>query len=321
MSTFPRLVEMLPHDRSHLLCEGEGFGNPTKLLLESIDRWACAMVGDDSARGGSFGEYFEGTAVAKQNGVIAGRFAVDRMVNTYFPSISLTWLADEGRHVSGGEAVLSMGGPSESVLKCERVLLNIIGRMSGIATETSEWVQTSGGLPVACTRKTQWGLLDKWAVHVGGGLTHRLSRKDALMIKENDLVVLGSGSSEEDSVISSVVSQIDLSRHASFTVIEVSNTSQALEAASSWVDCQKVRGGDEKVVLLLDNMGPQVCNEAASLLIGEGLREWCILEGSGGIAKGDLDVWASQSGVDLVSTSAVNMGVAPLDISFTIGGT
>ncbi|HJM13553.1 MAG TPA: hypothetical protein QF641_03580 [Candidatus Thalassarchaeaceae archaeon] len=321
MSTSPRLVERLPHDRSHLLCEGEGFGNPTKLLLESIDRWAGAMVEDDSAVDDATGDYFEGTAVAKQNGIIAGRIAVDQMIHTYFPSISLTWLVDEGKYVSGGEVVLSMGGPSESVLKCERVLLNIIGRMSGIATETSEWIRSSSGFPVACTRKTQWGLLDKWAVHVGGGLTHRLSRKDALMIKENDLVVFGAGSSDENSVISSVVSQIDLSRHASFTVIEVCDASQALEAASSWVNCQKRRGGDEKVVLLLDNMGPSVCKEVSSLLIREGLREWCVLEGSGGISKDDLDVWVSQSGVDVVSTSAVNMGVVPLDISFTIGGT
>ncbi len=115
MSTSPRLVERLPHDRSHLLCEGEGFGNPTKLLLESIDRWAGAMVEDDSAVDDATGDYFEGTAVAKQNGIIAGRIAVDQMIHTYFPSISLTWLVDEGKYVSGGEVVLSMGGPSESV--------------------------------------------------------------------------------------------------------------------------------------------------------------------------------------------------------------
>ena len=65
--------------------------------------------------------------------------------------------------------------------------------MSGIATNTASWVSQAGSMGVACTRKTDWGLLDKWAVHVGGGLTHRLSRADALMIKENDLAALAPG--------------------------------------------------------------------------------------------------------------------------------
>ena len=64
--------------------------------------------------------------------------------------------------------------------------MNLITRLSGIASTTSKWREQLGGVSLAATRKTNWGILDKWAVHIGGGLTHRLDRSDGLMIKEND---------------------------------------------------------------------------------------------------------------------------------------
>ena len=179
MATSPRNVERLPHDRSHLLCLTDGDRGPSRILLDSIDRWTSAMLADDLAKDKAEGGYIMGRVISKQSGVIAGRYVVNRMIERWFQSCSASWSVDEGQMVSEEELILSIEGPSEGVLRCERVVLNIIGRMSGIATETSEWLNTSGGLPVACTRKTEWGLLDTWAVHVGGGLTHRLKREGA----------------------------------------------------------------------------------------------------------------------------------------------
>jgi nicotinate-nucleotide pyrophosphorylase (carboxylating) len=199
------------------------------------------------------------------------------------------------------------------------VLLNILGRLSGIATLTSEWVREADEVGVACTRKTSWGLLDKWAVHVGGGLTHRLSRSDALMIKENDLVVISPDGEPENS-IPTAISSIDLEANAKFTVIEVQDPSQAILAARAWSRSQKARNGTEPIVILLDNMGPSECESTGESLKRLGLREWCILEGSGGIKIEDLQSWTAVSGVDVVSSSEMNMNSGTFDFSMLIGG-
>jgi len=212
-----------------------------------------------------------------------------------------------------------MSGPAVQVLRCERIMLNILGRMSGIATNTASWVSQAGSMGVACTRKTDWGLLDKWAVHVGGGLTHRLSRADALMIKENDLAALAPGIDEEDVAVAAAVSLIDMESDAEFTVIEVRDSRQAIAAIKAWDSLQVERSGCDKIVLLLDNMGPKGCAEVHQILMQENLRAWCVLEGSGGVVHEDLEQWID-SGVDLISTSALNRGMSPLDLSMKVVG-
>ena len=309
----------LPHDRSHLLCDDLDRGLYSELFKESVDKWLISHLNDDRASDSSEGLFVTSVAVAKSNGVLAGRFPVDRLIERFFNSCSVDWVVEEGQRVSSGQELLSLKGPSSSVLSCERVLLNILGRMSGIASSTAEWISESEGIAVACTRKTAWGLMDKWAVHVGGGLTHRLSRSDALMIKENDLMVL---EPEKDSVsaIRSVISSIDFELHSPFTVLEVSELEQATAAAKSWSEEQNQRGSEDRIVLLLDNMGPRACGEVDEELRSMNLRNWCILEGSGGIVRGGLPDWASISGVDLVSSSEVNMAARSMDISMIIGG-
>ncbi len=336
----------LPHDRSHLLWEvgesaaadGEvtvgggglmaGGGGPSELFLDSIDRWVDAMVADEQGGGaGAAGaavaraesEFVRGRVRAKAAGLIAGCAVADRLVERHFVECSLEWNVSEGASVARSDTVLSISGPAGQVLRCERILLNLLGRMSGIATWTADWVGAAGPMGVACTRKTEWGLLDKWAVHIGGGLTHRLSRADALMIKENDLAALAPDIEDEASAVAAAVSGIDMVVHAAFTVVEVRDAAQAVAAAQAWAENQVERSGTERIVLLLDNMGPQACAAAHERLATEGLRAWCILEGSGGVSRAELSDWVA-SGVDLVSTSALNRGVAPLDLSMKIGG-
>ena len=241
------------------------------------------------------------------------------LFSEWFPSCDLIWNVEEGQDITVGSQILSISGPSDSVLSCERVVLNILGRLSGITTRTSEWVSESGDVSIACTRKTAWGLMDKWAVHVGGGLTHRLSRTDALMIKENDLSVIGS-KDDVGSAISSAISSIDFEKSAGFVVIEVQDSAQAISAAESWSENQKIRGREERIVILLDNMGPDECRSTEILLRESELRDWCILEGSGGVTLDGLHTWIESSMVDVISSSSVNMGVPSLDLSLLIGG-
>ena len=98
------------------------------------------------------------------------------------------------------------------------------------------------------------------------------------------------------------------------------DSSQAIIAARAWSESQKRRNGEEPIVILLDNMGPSECRSADEELKSLELREWCILEGSGGVKREELPTWARLSGVDVVSSSEVNMNSGTLDFSMLIGG-
>lgn len=307
----------MPHDRSHLLIDTGSPNSPTRLFRESICRWLDAQISDDCASDAGIGEIVDSIVFSKSYGVFCGKIVIEIMIESYFPSCSIIWNVEEGEQVSNRDRILTLKGPSSSILSCERILLNIIGRMSGVATLTSEWAREAGGIEIACTRKTAWGLIDKWAVHIGGGLTHRLSRKDALMIKENDLSVNSAKMDPIDS-IPSFISKLDLDSENTFTTMEVQNPEQAIVAVRAWAKRQKTNRELGQIVILLDNMGPVECRIADQKLRSLGLRGDCILEGSGGIKRGDLSDWRD-SGVDVISSSEINMGSKSLDFSMLVG--
>jgi nicotinate-nucleotide pyrophosphorylase (carboxylating) len=284
-----------------------------------MDRWIETMLADDVSEEGGTNNFVRGKLIAKEKGVICGQIVVNRMLEKHAPNCSYDWKVSEGELVKEREHILQISGASSEILKVERVMLNLLGRLSGISTTTSEWVSDSNDLQLACTRKTEWGILDKWAVHIGGGLTHRLFRSDALMLKENDFAsAIESGESQNDS-IKKLISEIDLEKNSKFTVIEVQNINEAILAAQTWSEKQRENSTTDSVVLLLDNMGPMNARIVVTELEKLDLRKWCILEGSGGITKDSISEWSS-SGVDLISTSAMNRGVKPLDISLIIEG-
>jgi len=309
-------VTSLPHDRSRLLIDDRV---PSEIFSQSMDRWIETMLADDVSEEGGTNNFVRGKLIAKEKGVICGQIVVNRMLEKHAPNCSYDWKVSEGELVKEREHILQISGASSEILKVERVMLNLLGRLSGISTTTSEWVSDSNDLQLACTRKTEWGILDKWAVHIGGGLTHRLFRSDALMLKENDFAsAIESGESQNDS-IKKLISEIDLEKNSKFTVIEVQNINEAILAAQTWSEKQRENSTTDSVVLLLDNMGPMNARIVVTELEKLDLRKWCILEGSGGITKDSISEWSS-SGVDLISTSAMNRGVKPLDISLIIEG-
>ena len=306
----------LPHDRSGLLIDDRV---PSEIFSQSMDRWIETMLADDVSEEGGTNNFVRGKLIAKEKGVICGQIVVNRMLEKHAPNCSYDWKVSEGEIVKEREHILQISGTSSEILKVERVMLNLLGRLSGISTTTSEWVSDSNDLQLACTRKTEWGILDKWAVHIGGGLTHRLFRSDALMLKENDFAsAIESGEDQNDS-IKKLISEIDLEKNSKFTVIEVQNINEAILAAQTWSEKQRENSTTDSVVLLLDNMGPMNARIVVTELEKLDLRKWCILEGSGGITKDSISEWSS-SGVDLISTSAMNRGVKPLDISLIIEG-
>ena len=306
---------MIPHDRGHLLWTAED--GVSRMLLSSMDRWVTAILADDDIDNPMFGssETIDATIIAKGDGIVAGTAMVDHLIQIWAPSIQVNWRASDGKKVSNGEEIANLTGCRETILLIERSILNILGHLSGIATETKKWA-SKAAKQIACTRKTTWGLLDKWAVHLGGGLTHRLTRNDALMIKENDLASMGDSDDGNEKKIAELIQSLDLNQLESFIEIEVRNEKEAITAAAMWQ--QSHQGIDGKLVVMLDNFGPERCKEMVAQLEDMGLRNAVLLEASGNITFETLDEWF-ECGVDVISTSAINRGVKPLDISMIVG--
>jgi len=305
-----------PHDRGYELWTAEE--GPSRLLLASIDRWVSALLADDGINmpfmGGS--EKTNATLYARADGIIVGTAAVDHMLQIWAPSLKISWMASDGKKVSQDDEIAHLSGDRETLLAMERSILNLLGQLSGIATEAKRWSARAPG-QIACTRKTVWGLLDKWAVHLGGGLTHRLNRDDAKMLKENDLASMHEDLETHASRIVAYLQEVSADDCGAFLEIEVREDKEAILAAATWAQ----RQGDDlpKLVIMLDNFGPERSREVVAQLVEMNLRDHICLESSGGIVYDQLDEW-HESGIDVLSTSAVNRGVSPLDISMIVDG-
>lgn len=282
-----------------------------------MDRWTSALLADDGIdmpfMGGS--DNVEAKIIAKSSGILAGCAAVDHMIQIWAGSLQISWSHGEGRSVSSGDEVAIISGDKDAILSLERTILNILGQLSGIATEAKRWSSKAPG-QIACTRKTIWGLLDKWAVHLGGGLTHRLSKQDAKMIKENDLAIMYPELNTNGARISKFLTEIDTSECGAFLEVEVREEKEAIMAAFTWSERRMIDGCD-RLVIMLDNFNPDRCKSVADELTEMGLREHVVLEASGGILLENLEDWR-ECGLDVLSTSTINRGTTPLDLSMLI---
>ena len=305
----------LPHDRGHLLWTADE--GPSRMLLSSMDRWINTILADDGIEMQFMGGNSDASAtiIARGNGIIVGTTMVDHLIQIWAPSVQISWFAKDGKKVSGGDEIAELKGDKETLLTIERSILNILGQLSGIATETKKWTALAKG-QIACTRKTIWGLLDKWAVHMGGGLSHRLNKNDAMMIKENDLASMFNDLEDNSARIAKFLQEIEITTCGAFLEIEVREQKEALTAAAIWN--QKEIEDKPKLVIMLDNFGPEKSKDTAAQMVDMGLRDWVILEASGGIVFNNLKDWY-ECGLDVLSTSSLNRGVTPLDISMIFG--
>ena len=282
-----------------------------------MDRWTSALLADDGIdmpfMGGS--ENVDAKIIAKSNGILAGCAAVEHMIQIWAGSLQISWSHGEGRSVAAGDEIATISGDKDAILSLERTILNILGQLSGIATEAKKWSSKAPG-QIACTRKTIWGLLDKWAVHLGGGLTHRLSKKDAMMIKENDLAIMFPDVENYGARISKFLTEVDPAECGAFLEVEVREEKEAIMAAFTWSERRMV-DGHERLVIMLDNFNPERCKAVADELTEMGLREHVVLEASGGILLENLEDWR-ECGLDVLSTSTINRGTTPLDLTMLV---
>ena len=295
----------LPHDRSHLLWTNA----PTARFIQSIDRWTKALIDDDpSAEISTQRNRAIARIIAKGPGILAGQPVLNHLFSKYCQNYHMTWNFSEGDEFKVGDVILTIEADGTEILTVERTAMNLITRMSGIATNTSRWTETLNQVAIAATRKTIWGVLDKWAVHTGGGLTHRIDRSDAPMIKENDIATSNLSLTEQIS---------NATLNSDFVVVEVVSIEHALSVARVWKNSIQKNNKIEPLTLLIDNLGPEGSYDVANQLENEGLRDGLVLEGSGGVQMNELVRWAN-SGMDVISSGALTMKSPPIDMTMLV---
>ena len=218
---------------------------------------------------------------------------------------SCTALVDDGSMVSRGNEVMRIKGRARDILKAERTALNLLMRMSGIATETKKFVEVvkkiSKDIEIAGTRKTAPGLrsFDKKAIKIGGGRAHRNSLDEMVLIKDNHLVLTGSIGESISSAKKLVGNNIKVE-------CEVTDLQSAIEAINFGAD-----------VIMLDNFSPQEVENANRVLKELGLRQKCLLEISGGISLANVSQFA-KSNPDIISVGSLTHSVKSVDFSLEV---
>jgi nicotinate-nucleotide pyrophosphorylase (carboxylating) len=262
-------------------------------------------------------EQASGKLLAKEAGIIAGLEELEWMLSRAKLKVQL--LKRDGAAIERGEVLAEITGRRGDLLVLERTGLNLLQRMSGIASMTrrlqEQMRRCNSRTALIATRKTPWGLLDKRAVSLGGGGTHRLGLSDAILVKNNHLALLAPR--EEEAVVTAVERAWASRQYAAFIEIEVRSAESAVAAARAF---RRVRGGDQAAcpsALLLDNMSPEQACGTLDVLKGEGLRDEVVVEISGAINESSLDEYAS-CGADALSMGALTHSPRALDLSFKI---
>lgn len=248
--------------------------------------------------------------VARQGGVFAGREIAPLVLEAYDRSISLRWL-EAGRDGACIESppvnLAELAGPVASILAAERVLLNFLQRLSGVATQTRRFVDAVAGTSAAIldTRKTipGWRHLDKYAVRCGGGRNHRLGLHDAVLIKDNHLAPFAAN--QTAAAVFDMLNRLPpLDPPPAFIEVEADRLEQVEQLLS-------VVGVN---VILLDNFTPEQIAAAVALRKARGLEGKVNLEVSGGVTLETVRRYA-MAGVDYISVGAITHSAPALDLA------
>lgn len=241
---------------------------------------------------------------AREPIVVAGLQFAEAAFRRLSPSVTIKWHSRDGKSEPAGSTLLEVSGPARALLSAERVALNFVQRLSGIATLTAAYVREVIKSPVQIldTRKTTpgWRQIEKYAVKCGGGVNHRMGLYDLIMIKDNHLAALRSESFD------SVASAVQRAR-AAYPHLRVEVEADDLEQVRQAVDA----GAD---IILLDNMDPATLREAVKLVGGR-----CETEASGGVTLEKIRAMAD-TGVDYISVGALTHSARAVDIGFDFEG-
>lgn len=279
---------------------------PKKVLEEKFRKFVEEDVGQGDITTSltiPSGTIVEAKVLVKESGVIAG--IEEAMVFLESFGLQVNPLVSDGSKMRQKTVILRIVGDARTLLSIERTLLNLLSRMSGIATATSrlvEKVRRAGHKTrVACTRKVAPGLsyFDKKAVVIGGGDTHRLHLDDMILVKDNHLAVVGG----IGAAVRKVREAVSFSKKVE---VEVSTVEDALKAVEAGVD-----------IVMLDNFTSKQVETTIGLLENKRLRDKVLVESSGGITEKNILEFAA-AGVDIISLGEITHSAKPLDMSLEI---
>lgn len=241
------------------------------------------------------GEVCSARLIAKEDGVIAGLDVFERVFALLDPKIYIERYVNEGDYVEAGTKIMHISGNARAMLKAERTALNLLQRMSGIASATRKFADIFKGTrsKIVDTRKTAPGLryLDKYAVRAGGGTNHRFCLSDGVLIKDNHIKAAGG-----------IKPAVQRAREAIPHTIRIEVETESMEQVKEALEA----GAD---IIMLDNMKPESMKEAVEYINGRALTE-----ASGNITLERAEVIA-KTGVDLVSSGSLTHSVKAMDIS------
>jgi len=249
------------------------------------------------------------TLKAKTSGVIGGIEEVDWFLRNHRLEVKVH--AKDGQRVLNGDTVLEVIGKQKNILKTERIALNVLQRMSGIATETRRLTDLLNGYStrIAATRKTLLRYFDKKAVFLGGGLTHRFGLWDSILIKDNHLENLKS-EGIENYVEVAIVKASTYVNTVFFIEIEVTSREDAILAAKKFNTLRL----EKPCVIMLDNMTPMEIEKTIDTLRDEFLYDSVLLEASGEIIPKNILKYA-KTGIDVVSLGYLTHSAKVLDMN------
>lgn len=257
-------------------------------LAGGVDVTSVATIAADAELQAEF--------VARESGVVVG-IEMAKAVLTEVGVVGIEVLVADGAFVNAGDVLIKVSGNARAILLAERTALNFLGHLSGIATLTSQWVKEIAGTKceIRDTRKTTpgWRELEKFAVRMGGGTNHRMSLSDAALIKDNHIAAAGGVKAAFNAVRSAFpTAPIE---------IEVDTLAQLAEVLPLKPD-----------LVLLDNMTPEQCRAAVSLV-----AEQTKLEASGGITLDQARLYA-ETGVDYLAIGALTHSAKNFDIGLDV---
>lgn len=284
-----------------------------------IDITSEAVLRDDSR--------IYGIIKAKADGILAGLSEVLALYDAH--NIKSKALKKDGDELQKGDIIAELEASERDFLKAERTGLNMLQRMSGIATATRKLadIAEKSGAYIVGTRKIIFRYLDKKAMLVGGGLTHRMGLDDAVLIKDNHLAAI-----KAEGIKDAIGTAIERAYTTSyqwmpkFIEIEVSSLEDAVKAVEKYKEIHsRIAEGDYTkpenytislvpFVIMFDNMKPSDIKKTVKALKKRGLYDYALLEASGGINESNIKAYAA-SGADVLSVGAVTHSVKALDIS------
>ena len=234
------------------------------------------------------------SVAARSGGIISGHQLAAAAFRSLDPNLTITHLGHDGAHVEAGTALIELTGAPQAILSAERVALNFMIHMSGIATHTARYVEAIAGTnsAICCTRKTLPGLraVEKYAVKCGGGMNHRFGLDDAVLIKDNHIAAAGGIENAINAARTAV-------GHMTKIEIEVDTLVQLAEVLKHTTD-----------VIMLDNMSNEDLRKAVTMVDGS-----AVTEASGGV---NLDTvrGIAETGVDMISVGALTHSAPALDL-------